>query len=222
MGFLSRKKQIHFDIATLKKNDITILTLDERWNRLFRIIPINAAVKKRQDFLNKLLAQEAGLYQEKNNIDPEKKKLINTIISLTPEAFDKNDENAKLTLQKSKQRIEALNKRAEELEEELYEKREEIRRANFKLLEETVRLVYSVMRKSRKREQRIEKEINSLKKRLKELQTLKQSITTDWTDVYAFFHTLLGAEELTKLDKLFLKPEVENHEDGESGSNEKD
>ena len=221
MSFIRRKKRLHFDIATLKKNDITILTLDERWNRLFQIIPISTRVKKRQDLLNKLLAQESGLYQEKNSIEPEKKKLMNTIISLTPEAFDKNDENAKLTLQKSKQRIEALNKRAEELEEELFAKKEEIRRANFKLLEETVRLVYSEMHKSRKKELQIEKEIESLKKRLKELQKQKQSITTDWTDVYAFFHALLGAEELTKLDQLFLKPEVEIYEDGESGSNEK-
>jgi len=222
MGILSRKKHIHFNIATLKKNDITILTLDERWNRLFQIIPISGRVKKLQDSLNRLLAQEAGLYQEKNSIDPEKKKHMNTIISLTPEAFDKNDENAKLTLQKSKQRIEALNRRAQELEEELFAKQEEIRNVNFKLLEETVRYVYSVMLKSRKKEQQIEKEIDSLKRKLKELQTQRQSLSTDWTDVYTFFHTLLGAEELTKLDRMFLKPEVKSHEAGESGSNEKD
>jgi hypothetical protein len=220
MGILSRKKQIHFDIATLKKNDITILTLDERWNRLFQIIPTSAGVKKRQDLLNRLLAQEAGLYQEKNSIEPEKKKLMSTIISLTPEAFDKNNEKAKLTLQESKQRIEVLNKRAEELEEELFAKKEEIRNANFKLLEETVRHVYSVILKSRKKELRIEKEIYSLKKKLKELQTQRQSISTDWTDVYTFFHTLLGPDELTKLDRLFLKPEVETYETGESGPNE--
>jgi len=221
MGILGWKKQIHFDIATLKKNDITILTLDERWNKLFQVIPVSTGVKKHQDLLNRLLAQEAGLYQEKNNIEPEKKKLINTIMSLTPEAFDKNNEDAKLKLQESKQKIEVLNKRAAELEEELFVKKEEIRNANFRLLEETVRHVYSVMLKSRKKELQIEKEIDSLKKRLKELQTQRQSISTDWTDVYAFFHTLLGGEELTKLDQLFLKPEVEINETGESGSNEK-
>ena len=221
MGILNRKKRIHFNIATLKKNDITILTLDERWNKIFQIIPISAEVKKRQDLLNKLLAQEAGLYQEKNSIDPEKKKLMNTIISLTTEAFDKNNEDAKLTLRKSKQRIEALNKRAGEIEEELFEKQEEIRNANFKLLEETVRYVYSVMLKSRKNELQLEKEIYSLKKKLKELQTRRQNLSTDWTDIYAFFHTLLGAEELTKLDRLFLKTEVESNETGKPGSNEK-
>ncbi|MDI9482791.1 MAG: hypothetical protein QM315_06365 [Bacillota bacterium] len=221
MGIFNRRKRIHFNIATLKKNDITILTLDERWNKLFQIIPISAEVKKRQDSLNRLLAQESRLYQEKNSIEPEKKKVMNTIMSLTTEAFEKNNEDAKLMLQKSKQRIEALNKRSEELEEELFAKQEEIRNANFRLLEGTVRHVYSVMLKSRRKELMLEKEIDSLKKKLKELQTQRQSISTDWTVVYSFFHALLGAEELTKLDQLFLKSEVESYEISESGSNEK-
>ncbi len=216
MSFLHRKKKIQFNIATLKKNDISILTLDERWNKLFQIIPISSEIKKRQDYLNKLLGQEAALHQEQKSIEPEKKKYMNKIISLTGEAFNKNSQEAKALLKESKQKIEDLNNRVEELENELYQKKAEIRDANFRLLEDTVRHVYRIMEKSKEKELRIEKEIAQLKKRLKEVQIRRQSLNTDWTVVYTFFHTLLGPEEITKLDQLFLKPEVETDEVSES------
>ena len=56
-------------------------------------------------------------------------------MSLTTEAFEKQ-RGCKINLQKSKQRIEALNKRSEELEEELFAKQEKSER-NFRLLEGT-------------------------------------------------------------------------------------
>jgi len=210
------KKKIKFDIATLKRNDISILTLDERWNRLFKIIPINREIKKYQDNLNKLIGQEAALFQEQQNIEPEKKKHMNNIIALTQEAFDKNNEQAKRSLTESKQRIEQLNKRAVELEDELLAMKNKIRESNFKLLEETVRYVYNVMAKSKEREAKLEAELDLLKKRLKELQIQRQNLTTDWTEVYAFFHDLMGSDELTKLDKQFFKQEVKINETGDT------
>lgn len=210
------KKKIKFDIATLKRNDISILTLDERWNRLFKIIPINREIEKYQDNLNKLIGQEAALFQEQQNIEPEKKKHMNNIIALTQEAFDKNNEQAKRSLTESKQRIEQLNKRAVELEDELLAMKNKIRESNFKLLEETVRYVYNVMAKSKEREAKLEAELDLLKKRLKELQIQRQNLTTDWTEVYAFFHDLMGSDELTKLDKQFFKQEVKINETGDT------
>lgn len=210
------KKKIKFNIATLKKNDINILTLDERWNKLFKIIPINREIKKCQDSLNKLIGQEAALFQEQQNIEPEKKKHLNNIIALTQEAFDKDNEQAKHSLVESKQCVEHLNKRAVELEDELLAMKNKIRESNFKLLEETVRYVYNVMAKSKEREAKLEAELDLLKKRLKELQIQRQNLTTDWTEVYAFFHDLMGSDELTKLDKQFFKQEVKINETGDT------
>jgi chromosome segregation ATPase len=216
MWFMRPKQKLQFNIATLKKNDIVILTLDERWNKLFKIIPISAGVKKQQDFLNKLLGQEAGLYQEQKSIEPEKIKQMNRIMMLTEEAFDKNNEEAKKSLSESKDRIESLNKRAQELDNEIYQMKGRIREANFKLLEETVRYVYSVIEKSREKEKKLDSEIEQVKKKLKDLQAERQNLAADWTDVYSFFHTLLGSDELTKLDQLFLKPEEKKDETGNS------
>ncbi len=211
---LMPKKKLNFDIATLKRNDISILTLDERWNKLFKNIPISREIKKRQDALNKLLAQEAVLFQEQKSIEPNKKKHMKNIISLTSEAFEKNNEQAKHALADSKLHIEQLNERAKELEDELFAKKAKIRESNFKLLEETVRYVYDVIEKSKKKEEKLEAEVDLLKKRLKDLQAQKQSITTNWTEIYSFFHNLLGSYELTKLDEQFIKQEVEQNADG--------
>ena len=221
MTIMILKKKLKFDISTLKKNDISILTLDERWNKIFKIIPISREVQKCQDNLNRLIGQEATLFQEQQNIDPNKKKHMNNIIALTEEAFKKNNEEAKRSLIQSKQHIEQLNKRAVELEDELFDMKNKIRDSNFKLLDETVRQVYNVMAKSKKEERKLETELNNVKKRLKELQEQRQNLTTDWTEVYAFFHDLLGSDELTKLDMKFLKQEEETDEAGNADSNEK-
>jgi len=220
MQFPWRKQKLDFNIATLKKNDIVILTLDERWNRLFKIIPINGEVKRQQDFLNRLLAKEAGLYHEQKNIEPEKIKYMNRIMMLTKEAFENNNEEAKKALVESKEKIEALNKRAEELENEIFRMKDEIREANFKLLDATVRYVYDVITASRERQKRLDRELEKAKKRLKDLQAERQNLSADWTEIYSFFHTLLGSDELTKLDQLFLKPEEKKDEAGNPVSDE--
>lgn len=208
------KKKLKFDIATLKKNDISILTLDERWNRIFKIIPISKGIIKCQDNLNRLIAQEAALFQEQQNIEPEKKKHMNNIMALTQEAFEKNNDQAKRSISDSKLRIEQLNKRAGEIDDELLEMKNKIRESNFKLLEETVRYVYSVITRSRKKEAKIEEKLAVLKKKLKKIQEQRQNLLTDWTEVYAFFHDLLGSDELTRLDVQFLNQEVETDEAG--------
>lgn len=208
------KKKLKFDIATLKKNDISILTLDERWNRIFKIIPISKGIIKCQDNLNRLIAQEAALFQEQQNIEPEKKKHMNNIMALTQEAFEKNNDQAKRSISDSKLRIEQLNKRAGEIDDELLEMKNKIRESNFKLLEETVRYVYSVITRSRKKEAKIEEKLAVLKKKLKKLQEQRQNLLTDWTEVYAFFYDLLGSDELTRLDVQFLNQEVETDEAG--------
>ncbi len=214
MLFMGRKKKLDFNIATLKRNDIVILTLDERWNKLFKLIPISAEVKRQQDALNKLLGKEAALYQEQKNIEPEKIKYMNRIMTLTGEAFEKNNEEAKKALAESKEKIETLNQRSQEIENEIYQMKDRIRDANFKLLEETVHYVYGVIANSREKQKRLDREMEKAKKRLKELQAERQKLSTDWTDIYSFFHTLLGSDELTKLDQLFLKPEENKDEAG--------
>ncbi|NLN63848.1 MAG: hypothetical protein GX144_00270 [Clostridiaceae bacterium] len=216
MDFMHRKHKLHFDIATLKKNDIVILTLDERWNKLFKLIPISTRVKKQQDILNKLLGQEASLYQEQKNIEPEKIKHLNRIMSLTEEAFDKGNEEAKISLSRSKDRVEELNQRVKEIENEIFLMKDKIRHANFRLLEETVRYVYRVIAISKEKEKKIDRELEQVKKKLKELQAQRQRLSIDWTEIYSFFHALLGSDELTKLDQIFLRPEENKDETGSS------
>ncbi len=216
MRLLQRKKKLQFDIATLKKNDIVILTLDERWNRIFKIIPVSPGIKKLQDSLNGLLGKEASLFQEQQNVEPEKRKHMDRILMLTQKAFEENDEKAKQMLAESGEKIEWLNRRAKELENELYNMKDKIREANFRLLEETVRYVYGAMAKSREKEKQLDRELEIAKRRLKELQNKRSNLAADWTEVYAFFHDLLGPDELTRLDRIFLKSEVRENEAGQS------
>ena len=78
------------------------------------------------------------------------------------------------------------------------------RKANLELLEETVNIVYYKIGYARKRVKELEKLIDETRTKLKEYIDEKETLSQDDSDIYSYFHDLLGGEELEKLDKEFF------------------
>jgi len=198
----SRKKK--FSTRTLRKNDISLLILDERWNKLFSNTQKTPSIERSENKLKELLKQEARLTAEKKEIAAAKKQHMDNIIKLTADVFEKNDAEAKKQMQASEHEIKRINERAARIEEELDAMPDRLKQANLELLEQTVNIVYYKIRASKKRVEELEKLIEETKTRLKEYIDEKESLVQDDTDIYSYFHDLLGAEELEKLDKEFF------------------
>lgn len=196
------KKQ--FDKITLRKNNISLLILDERWNKLFANTPKTPAIEHSEHNLRELLKEQARLTAEQKENSVLKKRHMDNIIKLTPAVFEQNDENAKKEMQLSESEIKRINDRAKKIEEELDNMPDRIRDANLDLLELTVSVVYFKIRTSSKRVEELEKLIDETKAKLKEYIEEKESLAQDDTDIYSYFHDLLGAEELEKLDRKFF------------------
>lgn len=199
---LNRKKK--FDTRTLRKNDISLLILDERWNKLFNNAQKTPSIERSENRLKELLKQEARLTAEKKEIAVSKKQHMDNIIKLTADVFEKNDADAKKQMQASEQEIKRINDRAARIEEELEAMPDRLKQANLELLEQTVNIVYYKIRSSKKRVEELEKLIEETKTKLKGYIDEKESLSQDDTDIYSYFHDLLGAEELEKLDKEFF------------------
>lgn len=86
---LIKKKKRMFDGKVLRKNDISILILDERWNALFKNVEKSDKVKLYEKKLRELLKEEARLGNEAKEIAILKKKHLDRIIKLTPEVYEK-------------------------------------------------------------------------------------------------------------------------------------
>jgi len=198
------KRKMKFDKSILRRNDISLLILDERWNKLFINTPKTSAIERCEQRLKELIKEEARLTAENKEIAVSKKHHMDRIIRLTTDVYDKNDENAKKEMQFSEGEIKRINDRTRQIENELDEMPERIKQANLELLEHTVNVVYLKIRLATRRVEELEKLIEETKARLKSYIDEKESLSQDDTDIYSYFHDLLGAEELERLDKTLL------------------
>jgi hypothetical protein len=123
-----------FDTRTLRKNDISLLILDERWNKLFVNTPKSPSIERSEQKLKELLKEEARLIAEQKEIAAAKKAHMDRIIKLTPKVFEEGDETAKKEMQDSEREIKRINSRAQRIEELLEEMPDRKKKSNLSCL----------------------------------------------------------------------------------------
>ncbi len=204
-GFLKKAaEKKKFDRKVLRKNDISLLILDERWNSLFKNSEKTSDILECEEKLKELLKTQSRLIAESTEITTRKKKRMDRIIQLTPDAFDRNIEEARNEMHSCEDDINKINQRLKEIEAGLENMPELIKDVNLELLEVTVNLVYFRIRSNQRRVKELEYIIEDAKAKLKEYIDEKESLSEDDTEIYSYFHDLLGAEELEKLDREFF------------------
>lgn len=202
--FKKKNTKNKLDIKILRKNNISLLILDERWNNLFKSTEKTPEITEKEDKLKELLKFQSRLMEEVKEIAARKKDRMDKIIKLTTEVFDKNNEEAKKEMASCEKEIININERLPKIEEELENIPTLIKEANLELLEVTVNAVYYEIGFNQRRIKELEAYIEETRTRLKELIDEKEALSEDDTDIYSYFHDLLGAEELEKLDKIFF------------------
>jgi predicted nuclease with TOPRIM domain len=200
---LSRRKKLDKEI--LRKNDISLLILDERWNSLFVNTPKTQGIERCEQKLKELIKEEARLIEEEKEIAISKKHHLDSIMKLTTDVFENEDKDAIKMMQLSEAEIKRIKDRSDEIKSELEEMPERKKKANLELLEHTINAVYYKIRSSGKRVEELKKLIEETKEKLKEYIDEKESLSQDNVDIYSYFHDLLGAEELERLDEVFFK-----------------
>lgn len=207
LGFLwksSKPKRI-FDKKTLRKNNISVLILDERWNSLFASISKTPEILKCEENLRELLKEQARLNTEAKDISRLKKTCMDNILKLAAEAFENNNEDAKKEMQACEKEIKRINDRMAQIEQETERIPERIKETNVELLEHMVNVVYFRIRANQKRVRELEMLIEDTKNKLKVYIDEKASLSEDYAGIYSYFHDLLGPEELERLDREFFK-----------------
>lgn len=199
-----KAKKSKFDRKVLRKNNISLLMMDERWNKLFNTVAKSPAIAASEESVRELLKEQARLITESKEIAAAKKQHMDRIIKLTPAVFEKNDAEAQKEMQLCEKEIKKINARTAEIEKSLEEIPEKLQDANLGLLENTVNLVYFKIRADQKRVEELTAEIEATREKLKALIDEKETLSQDHTDIYSYFHDLLGADELERLDKEFF------------------
>lgn len=203
--FRSRKtERAKFDRKILRRNNISLLILDERWTKLFVAFEKTLQITISEEKLKELLKDHSRLLSESKEIAAAKKQCMDKIIKLTTAVFEQEDNEAKKEMQQCEKEIKRVNERFQKIEEEIDAIPDKIGDANLELLENIVNVVYFKIRSDQKRVDELAILIEETKEKLKAYIDEKETLSQDHTDIYSYFHDLLGAEELERLDAEFF------------------
>lgn len=202
--YIKKRRKPLFDRKVLRKNDISLLILDERWNALFTSNEKTPEILQCEGMLRELLKEQARLTAENQELAVRKKGAMERIIRLTGDVFERNDAQAKQEMQQAEQEIKRVNERLEEIAAKMESIPDSIRETNLALLEYTVNVVYFKIRSHQKRVEELDKLIEGVRSQLKEYMEERRTLADADTDTYSYFHDLLGGEELEKLDREFF------------------
>ena len=195
---MSKRNDLFQSALTGKR--IPILTLDNKWHKIFTQKKPDKKLKRLEDELNELLKKQGKLTGEVKEIKKLKKKLMDGIVANASEASVENDEKAVRKAQESSRLIDECNEKLEEYEEELLELPREIDKVNKELMLLTMEICYDRLKEN---EQRIEEDarwVSEVREELKRRLVRKQEMEQANQELYSYLHDIFGAEVIELFD----------------------
>ncbi|WP_026476645.1 hypothetical protein [Alkaliphilus transvaalensis] len=206
--FFSRKRKKLLDKKIIKKSNVPILIKDKEWREVFTK-KSNRIIENLSGELTDLVAQEATYKKNLAEKKKQKKLLMEKILELSDEINSKGLEESIETLEKSKEEFTVVVEEIDEIYKVLEEFPGKIEEVNLALLEETVQIAYQDLVDGQKNLDGIHEEIAKLRDRLAILREDKEELDTKLSYLYSFLHTMIGHEEIEKLDIHYFKKNEE-------------
>ncbi len=204
------KPSVSFDPSILRQNNITRLSIDERWTKLFVTIKRSPELEQAEKEMNELIKKEAMLKNEQDNLEPSKRKCMTEIMNLTKEAFEDDNAEAKERLKVCKKEIEKINSRMNDILEDIEKLEDTLKEANHKLLEESTTYIFSTLKAYKDRSVEIQTELMALEQREKALREELETLSVDWTQYATDLTELIGTDQVKRLEGEFGLEELEN------------
>ncbi|MEA4849631.1 MAG: hypothetical protein VB106_20570 [Clostridiaceae bacterium] len=196
-------KDIDFKDNIVKKNKIPILIYVPEWIQLFSGNR-SKSMQKIITGLEELIARSKECESELDNLGKRKKTVMNKILYLSKDINDNNNQEALPKMEEAEKEIIMINQKLPKLIEELETIPDRINDMNTKLLKETIRKAYELIKESRLESERSQDQVNEIRQKLAELIQKKVDAEERVNKLYSFIHGMIGADEMENLDKSFL------------------
>lgn len=191
---MAKKEESYKQALNGKK--IPILTLDNKWHRLFTMMEPDRELKRLEENLNALLRQQGKMNTETKNIKKIKKKLMDEIVQL----MEHEDKASLKKIDENKRLIEECNDKLDEYQDKLFDLPKEIDQANYALMIRTMEMCYEVLQKNTKEIDEIGEWINKVRIELKKNIVRKQEKEIKNHELYFFMHDIFGADVIEIFD----------------------
>lgn len=180
----------------LKGKRIPVLTLDNKWYRLFTMMEPDPELKRLEENLNTLLKQQGKMNTESKSIKKIKKKLMDEIVQL----MEREDSSANKKIEENKRLIEECNQKLEDYQDKLLDIPREIDNANYDLMIRTMEMCYEVLQTNSKEIDEIGEWITNIRVELKKNIVRKQEKEIRNHELYSFMHDIFGADVVEIFD----------------------
>ncbi len=203
---------------------IPILTLDNKWHRLFTQSEFTPELKGLEKTLNDLLKRQAKLTSESKEIKKLKKKLMDEVVILADEMGEHPTKKQDKDMADHKRLIEECNEKMDAYEEELVELPRKINQVNNQLMLITMDVCYKKLQRNTKELEEIEEWIGGIRRELKKKVVRKKEKEAVINKLYAYMHDIFGAEVLELFDMQYDPEEKYRRKDApnpEEASSEK-
>jgi len=191
---MAKKEESYKQALSGKK--IPILTLDNKWHRLFAMMEPDRDLKRLEENLNTLLKQQGKYNTESKSIKKIKKRLMDEIVQL----MENNDTASNKKIEENKRLIEECNTKLDEYQDRLLDLPKEIDKANYDLMIRTMEMCYEVLKINTKEIDELGEWISKMRVELKKNIVRKQEKEIKSHELYSFMHDIFGADVIEIFD----------------------
>lgn len=188
----------------LKGKSVPVLTLDNKWHKLFNHIKTTPKIKALEDKLNELIKRQGKVNTESKDIKKIKKTLMNEVMIIA-DGLMQSPDNKKLNkdMDEHKRLIEECNVKLNDYEEEMLELPREIDKVNKNLMMLTMDACYSALKENEKELDVINEWINNTRRELKKKMVRKQEKEDMNNELYTYMHDIFGADVIEIFDMKY-------------------
>ncbi len=195
------KSEIYEQALAGKK--VPVLTLDNKWYKLFADLADLPKIQAQEKKLNDLVQRQGQLNVDYKNIRKLKKKLMDEIVPMANELEQKYSKALEKKLDDHRRLIEECNEKLEDCQDELRELPQQIEKANHALMLSTMKYCYESMQENTKQIVEIAQWVKDIRIELKKNLVRKQEMEYQNRQIYSYMHDLFGAEVIDLFDMKY-------------------
>lgn len=193
-------KQEELYEKAIEGKKIPILTLDNKWYKLFPNLNDCPKILNLARNLNDLLKRQGKLNTETKEIKSIKMKLMQEIVPMVDELEQIPDKGLEKKIDSHKRLIEESNDKLEAYQEELLELPRQIDAANKELMLATMEYCYENIQSNTEEIVEIATWVNMIREELKQRLIRKQEKEIYNRQMYAYMHDIFGPDVIEMFD----------------------
>ncbi|MCI9462421.1 MAG: hypothetical protein HFI48_00855 [Lachnospiraceae bacterium] len=209
--------------AALSGKKIPILTLDNKWHKLFTQTEATPAVQSLEKRLTDLVKRQGKLNTESKDIKKIKRKLMDEIMMIADE-LTKEPDNRKLLkdMTEHSRLVKECNEKLEAYEAELVSLPREMDKVNRELMLASMEICYQKIRENTKEIDEIDAWVKQTRRELKKKLVRKQEKEDVNNGLYAYMHDIFGADVIELFDMQYQAQEAARRQKQEKRTRKND